>query len=43
MTVRERIIAIRLIEKQEKNSEYMKKIGVRISIAGKALPAESEE
>lgn len=32
MTVRERILAIRLLEQQEKNPEYLKKLGVHIEI-----------
>ena len=37
MTARERILAIKLLEKQERNPEYVKKIGVQVSIAEKAL------
>lgn len=32
MTVRERILVIKLLEQQKKNSEYLKKLGVRIDI-----------
>ncbi len=32
MTVRERVLAIKLLEHQEKRPEYMKKLGVRVTI-----------
>lgn len=32
MTARERILAIKLLEKQEQNPEYAKKIGIHVSI-----------
>ncbi len=32
MTVRERILAIKLLEKQEKNPEYAKQIGIQVSM-----------
>ena len=32
VTVRERILAIKLLEQQEKKPEYLKKLGVRIEI-----------
>ena len=32
MTVRERILAIKLWERQEKRPEYLKRLGVRIEI-----------
>lgn len=32
MTVRERVLAIKLLEKQEKNPEYLKKLGVYITM-----------
>lgn len=32
VTVRERILAIKLLEQKEKNPEYLKKLGVRIEI-----------
>ncbi len=32
MTVRERILALKLLEKQEKRPEYTKKIGVAVCI-----------
>lgn len=37
MTVRERILAIRLLEKQETNPEYMKQIGIQIIINPKEV------
>ena len=30
MTVRERILAMKLLEQQKKNPEYLKKIGVQV-------------
>lgn len=35
MTVRERILALRLLEKQERNPEYAKQIGIQVSIVKK--------
>lgn len=35
MTARERILAIRLLEKQERNPEYAKQIGIQVSMAKK--------
>ena len=35
MTVRERILAIKLLEKQEKNPEYAKQIGIQVSMVKK--------
>lgn len=35
MTVRERILALRLLEKQERNPEYAKRIGIQVSIVKK--------
>ncbi len=32
MTTRERILAIRLLEKQEKQPEFVKRIGVQVSM-----------
>jgi len=32
VTVRERILAIKLLEQQEKHPEYLKRLGVRIEI-----------
>ena len=35
MSVRERILALRLLEKQEKNPEYVEQLGVRVSLKEK--------
>ena len=35
MTARERILALRLLEKQERCPEYAKRIGVRVAIVKK--------
>ena len=32
MTVRERILALRLLEKQKQQPEYAKRIGIQVSI-----------
>lgn len=37
MTARERILAIKLLEKQEKNPEYAKQIGIQLSMVKKDL------
>jgi hypothetical protein len=37
MTARERILAIKLLEKQEKNPEYAKQIGIQVSMEKKDL------
>ena len=37
MTVKERILAIKLLEKQERNPEYTKQIGIQVSIIKKDL------
>ena len=37
MTVRGRILAIKLLEKQERNPEYTKQIGIQVSIIKKEL------
>lgn len=42
MTARERILAIRLLEKQERNPEYTKQIGIQVSMTKKDLK-ETEE
>ena len=41
MTTRERILAIRLLEKQEKNPEYARRIGIQVEIVKKD-PEEKE-
>ena len=35
MTVRERILALRLLEKQEHNPEYAKRIGIQVNVMKK--------
>lgn len=35
MTARERILAIKLLEKQERNPEYAKQIGIQVSMVKK--------
>ena len=35
MTARERILAIKLLEKQERNPEYARRIGIQVSITQK--------
>ena len=35
MTVKERILAIRLLEKQEQNPEYAGRIGIQVNITTK--------
>ena len=37
MTARERILAINLLEKQEKNPEYARQIGIQVSMVKKDL------
>ena len=37
MTVRGRILAIKLLEKQERNLEYTRQIGIQVSIIKKDL------
>lgn len=37
MTARERILAIKLLEKQERNPEYAERIGIQVSIVKKDL------
>ena len=32
MTVRGRLLAIKLMEQQEKNPEYLKKLGIRVNM-----------
>ena len=32
MTTRERILALRLLEKQERDSEYAKRIGIHVDL-----------
>lgn len=35
MTTRERILAIRLLEKQKRNPEYTKQIGIQVQLVNK--------
>ena len=35
MTVRQRILALRLLEKQERNPEFAKRIGIQVSMVKK--------
>lgn len=42
MTARERILAIRLTEKQERNSQYAKQIGVQVNWVQKPQKAVSK-
>ncbi len=42
MTTRERILAIRLLEKQEENPEYAQRIGIWVSMVNKD-PASMED
>lgn len=35
MTVRERILALRLLEKQEHHPEYAKRIGIQVNVTKK--------
>ena len=37
MTVRGRLLAIKLLEKQERNPDYTKRIGVQVSMVKKNL------
>ena len=37
MTARERILAIKLLEKQERNPEYANRIGIQVSMVKKDL------
>ena len=43
MTARERILAIKLLEKQEKNPEYAKQIGIQVSLVKKDLKAMEDK
>jgi hypothetical protein len=35
MTVRERILALKLLEKQERHPEYAKRIGIQVDVRNK--------
>ena len=43
MTVRERILALRLLEKQERNAEYAKQIDIQVSLVSKDLECERKK
>ena len=43
MTARERILAIRLLEKQERNPVYAKQIGIQVSMTKKDLKKMEEK
>jgi hypothetical protein len=43
MTVRERILAIRLLEKQEQNPDYAAGIGIQVSMANKDSGKKEEK
>ena len=43
MTARERILAIRLLEKQEKNPEYASWIGIQVDIVNQGQKAEERK
>ena len=41
MTARERILAIKLLERQERNPEYAERIGIQVSIEKKDLESDN--
>lgn len=41
MTVRGRLLVIKLLEQQEKNPEYLKELGIRVNM-NQADPADDE-
>lgn len=43
MTTRERILAIKLLEKQKRNPEYAKQIGIQVSMVKKDLKVTEEK
>ena len=43
MSARERILAIKLLEKQERNPEYAKRIGIQVNIIKKDLKAMEDK
>lgn len=43
MTAKERILALKLLEKQEKNPAYVKQIGVQVSIVKQELDRNGEK
>ena len=42
MTARQRILALKLLEKQKKNPDFAKKIGVEVKIKEKVKEKENE-
>jgi len=42
MTVKERMLALRLLEKQENNPEFVKSIGVEVKLVPKAEAGKNE-
>ena len=42
MTARERILALKLLEKQEQHSEYAKRIGIRVELKPKDSQKEKK-
>ena len=43
MTARERVLAIKLLEKLERNPEYARQIGIQASMTKKDLKAKEEK
>ena len=43
MTAKERILAIKLLEKQKRNPEYAKQIGIQVSMVKKDLKVTEEK
>ena len=43
MTVQERILALRLIERQESNPDYIKQLGVSVQIEYRPASCKNEE
>ena len=43
MTVRERILAIKLLEKQKRNPEYIKRLGVQMRMTRKDLKEKEKK
>ena len=42
MTVKERILALKLLEKQERNPEYIKQLGIQACMEKKDLNVQEE-
>lgn len=43
MTVRERILALKLLEKQERNPEYAKQVGIQVYLVSKDMECERKK